>query len=479
MFREKTKQYPWLICQNKKLGCLTCQKIKAVGPNVGGSQVHIADEWSKVKVTAYGATRAAQLQSLRKKIHKHRMSDYHQAAEKTMETAKEKRMETLTSDMQRDHFLTTDRVFRTVYKIVKSARPFTDLPTDIDLQVMNGLDMGRTLHSDYSCATISRHIGSEMRKRVVGKVLQSGTKCSVLIDESTTDSKKSVLIIYIRASLGMSEEPLTFFLDLVELSATNADGIYQALMNNLSQHGFSEAIMKERFVCFASDGASVMLGSKSSVATKLVEKFPNVMVWHCMNHRLELSVGDAVEEIAGMNDFQFFFDKIYSLYHASAKNRRELTECCEDLALQCLNIGRILSTRWVASSYRTIKAVWQQYPALHKHFSDASVDPKRRSTERCMFSGLANRLSNATFVHNLGVMYDALEELSEFSLSLQDRNMTLPKAEASLSRQIRVLKSMAEQPGPRAEETQTAGDLKLFKGVPLTNNSRYSREINH
>ena len=203
------------------------------------------------------------------------------------------------------------------------------------------------------------------------------------------------------------------------------------------------------------------------------------MVWHCMNHCLELSVGDAVEETVGMNDFQFFFDKVYSLYHASAKKRCELTECCEGLALQCLNIGRILSTRWVASSYRTIKAVWQQYPAIQKHFSNASVDPKRSSTERCMFSGLIDRLSNATFVHNLGIMYDALEELSEFSLSLQDRNMTLPKAVATLSRQVRVLKSMAEQTGPAAEVAQTAMGLKLFKGVPLTNNLRHSREINH
>ena len=74
---------------------------------------------------------------------------------------------------------------------------------------------------------------------------------------------------------------------------------------------------------------------------------------------------------------------------------------------------RILSTRWVASSYRTIKAVWQQYHALHRHFSNASVDPKRSSTERYMFSGLVNHLSNATFVQNLGIMYDALEELSK------------------------------------------------------------------
>lgn len=40
-----------------------------------------------------------------------------------------------------------------------------------------------------------------------------------------------------------------------------------------------------------------------------------------------------------------------------------------------------------------------------------------------MFAGLANRLGSVTFVLNLAVIYDALEELSEL---LQDRNMTLP-----------------------------------------------------
>ncbi len=44
-----------------------------------------------------------------------------------------------------------------------------------------------------------------------------------------------------------------------------------------------------------------------------------------MNHRLELSVGDAVEEVAGLNQFQLFFDKVYNLYHASAKNHQHFT----------------------------------------------------------------------------------------------------------------------------------------------------------
>ena len=86
MFREKRKLYPWLTCRNEQLGCLTCQKEKNCGPT---SQGHIADEWAKVKVRAYGANRDTQLQSLRKKLHRHRTSDYHVAALKTIELAKE------------------------------------------------------------------------------------------------------------------------------------------------------------------------------------------------------------------------------------------------------------------------------------------------------------------------------------------------------------------------------------------------------
>lgn len=83
-------------------------------------------------------------------------------------------------------------------------------------------------------------------------------------------------------------------------------------------HGFTEAVLKQHFVCFASDGASVMLGSKSDVAT--VQLFPSVLIWHCMNHCLELCIGDARSTVFIM-----------------------LTSCCQ-LALQCLNIRRILGT---------------------------------------------------------------------------------------------------------------------------------------
>ena len=54
-----------------------------------------------------------------------------------------------------------------------------------------------------------------------------------------------------------------------------------------------------------------------------------LVVYHCSNHRLEFSVGDTVDE--GSNNFKSFIDKLYSLYHASPKNQRELKDYCSVL----------------------------------------------------------------------------------------------------------------------------------------------------
>lgn len=128
-----------------------------------------------------------------------------------MNQAKEKTMEKVAADMKLDQFTSTDRVFRTTYKIGKSARPYSDLPIDVDLQVLNGVDMARTLHSDKSCASICCHIAEQIWTIVVDNILESGSKLSILVDESITISKTSVLIIYLRASLVNADEPIKIF----------------------------------------------------------------------------------------------------------------------------------------------------------------------------------------------------------------------------------------------------------------------------
>lgn len=108
---------------------------------------------------------------------------------------------------------------------------------------------------------------------------------------------------------------------------------------------------------FVSDGASVLLGKKNGVAKKLKDKYPLIFSWHCMNHRLELAVNDSLKDVSATNHFKCFIDSLYVLYNASPKNQTELREICHDLDVLFLKIGRVLSVRWVASSWRAVNGV--------------------------------------------------------------------------------------------------------------------------
>ena len=63
----------------------------------------------------------------------------------------------------------------------------------------------------------------------------------------------------------------------------------------------------------------------------------------------------------------------------------------------------------VASSFRTVEAVWRNYPALYKHFKIASEDPSCDSVTNLTYSGLSMRISSHAFVNNLSIMCDALQ----------------------------------------------------------------------
>lgn len=280
-----------------------------------------------------------------------------------------------------------------------------------------------------------------------------------------------MLVVCVRAAIA-NKEPDTIFFELLELDGTTADDITKTLLKCLHKHGFDDQFLGKCLVAFACDGASVMLGRRAGVATQLCSKFPDLFVWHCSNHRLELAVGDVLKEVSGLNHFKIFFDKLYSLYHASPKNQRELFHCAQSVGQRLLVIGRVLSVRWVASSERTVKAVWENYKVLQVHFSTAANDVSRDSTERAKYKGLHDVLTSVSFVFNLGVMYDALTELSDLSRMLQKRDMTLPEAEKLLVRETRVFESMVSSPGPYMEAVLQAQKEKSFKNVALHENER-------
>uniref|UniRef100_A0A8C4PWW6 Uncharacterized protein n=1 Tax=Eptatretus burgeri TaxID=7764 RepID=A0A8C4PWW6_EPTBU len=173
----------------------------------------------------------------------------------------------------------------------------------------------------------------------------------------------------------------------------------------------------------------VMLGKNSGVATRLTARYPYLFTWHCMNHRLELAVSDAVDEVQSIIHFKAFMQKIHNLYSQSNKNSRELLEAALEVGSRVKKIGRVLNTLWVASSFRAVKAVWRSYEALNRHFENAVGDQTRNSKERQTYRRLAHRMQSKEFLCDLGLMYDVLSELASLSQQLQAHSITLLRAE--------------------------------------------------
>ena len=415
--------------------------------------------------------RQTALASYRNKIRRHETSRAHEIAQELTEKGRRDQLGNIVRTMSETVLAETDAVFRTAYYLAKMNRPFTDHYDLIELQQKNGVNMGTSLHSRYSSTAIVQHIAKEMQKKIVGTIVSSSSKLSVLIDEATSLSHKSAMIVYVKASID-GATPEFMFLDLVELESQRAAGIEEALLNCLTTAGFSEEWLQKNWVSFVCDGASVMLGKKTGVATRLTARYPNLFTWHCMNHRLELAVSDAVDEVQAVNHFKVFMDKIHNLYSQSSKNARELQEAAQEVGSQVLSIGRVLSTRWVASSFRSVKAVWRSYEALNKHFEKAAADQTRNSKERQTYRGLAHRLQSQEFLCDLGLMHDVLSELSNLSQQLQAHSVTLLKADEFLRRTIRVLASFKDSPGEKSEEASQAQTSGHFGSVSLESNSK-------
>uniref|UniRef100_A0A8D2KSJ0 HAT C-terminal dimerisation domain-containing protein n=1 Tax=Varanus komodoensis TaxID=61221 RepID=A0A8D2KSJ0_VARKO len=350
----------WLCVCKMKLGYKPCRKVGTLGVEMKMG-MKLSKEWTNNEITYSGKDRKQQLNSLWKK----KLS--------TENLLHIKQMFFLTS-LSHEKIITA-KIFRTAYKVAKENQSFHHFKTEIDLQELNGVEMGCILHSTNACINIVNHISEEMRKTVVKEIVQSNNKISLIIDESTTISKKSY--------------PHRICLRL--------------------------RLFKKKLVSLVYDGAAVMLGCKSGVKKLLSEHFSSIIVWHCANHRLELSVCDAVKETSGINRFKSFIDKLYVIYHASAMNSRELHLCAELLGAELLKIGRILSTRWVSSR----------------------------------------------------LMCVALQELSELSLDLQDHNMDLYKANKKIKILVQVFEERRQNFGPYYKCAVAAVRDLRFRGVLL------------
>lgn len=85
------------------------------------------------------------------------------------------------------------------------------MPELIDLHQINGLYIGYVLQTNEACGNIIDHITLKMRKKLCSEIVVNKSKLCIIVDESTTISYKTMLVICLRVAIVSNEEVITFF----------------------------------------------------------------------------------------------------------------------------------------------------------------------------------------------------------------------------------------------------------------------------
>jgi glycine cleavage system regulatory protein len=94
-----------------------------------------------------------------------------------------------------------------------------------------------------------------------------------------------------------------------------------------------------------------MLGRQAEVTQKLVENFPNIIIWHCSNHCLQPTVNDVMYDISAACHIKMFLTKLFTMHPMKI----ELVDC--KLSFKLNSVAHMLVARWVASSTHYMRTV--------------------------------------------------------------------------------------------------------------------------
>ena len=154
------KSNDWLFVANGKLGCSTCKRVANTGVGVEhGQGVHVSKEWANCEIGTKkcegelsAAKKVALFKILRNKIYRHRDSRAHVIARGVIKSQNVDPLGKASSKAQSRSKELTKECLRTAYYVAHKNKPFSDYESLVELQELNGVDLGATLHSRDTCS---------------------------------------------------------------------------------------------------------------------------------------------------------------------------------------------------------------------------------------------------------------------------------------------------------------------------------------
>ena len=262
-------------------------------------------------------------------------------------------------------------MLRNAHAVAVSNRPLSDYNYLNALDKAKGLQINSAYQNAKACGAFVDCIASVYEDSLM-KYLSQSHFFSLTMDGTTDISAKEQESLFVRASLnGVVSHN---FLRFVEPESTASNDLFVVVEDTLAILVKFDIDVKHKLTALGSDGASNMLGTNKGVGKLLKDKYPDMKTVHCLAHRLELAIKDAVKA-SGTKQYEKLMTALIGLYYfykRSSKQRKGLRKAMQVLELTGSMPPRVGGTRWLSHTKRAIESVLQIYQALVFHLENES-----------------------------------------------------------------------------------------------------------
>ncbi|XP_041372858.1 zinc finger protein 862-like [Gigantopelta aegis] len=225
---------------------------------------------------------------------------------------------------------------------------------------------------------------------------------------------------------------------------------------------------KQKLITTGSDGASVNLGKRHSVAKLLKDQVPHLFAMHCVSHRLELGAIDAMKQRDGkmFQDLKSVLMNLHKHYHYSTKALRELQLLSEAMNDQIAKPVNLSGTRWMPHLSRCLDVLLSKYSTFVAHFENTLEGKSRTVQARAQL--ILRHLKDYNLLNYMHFLKDVLAILSELSLQFQKDSCGLPEATEALETACLRLSALHLRLGVNLQNfLDTVTENHMFKNVQL------------
>lgn len=220
-------------------------------------------------------------------------------------------------------------------------------------------------------------------------------------------------------------KPVEFFLKCQRMSdfgGVTAAGTKKAFDSAfLQDFSVPETRFEKLMISVCADGASINMGRISGACTVMKQPRPWLLIVHCVNHRLELAMGDAFLSNLAFKNIQDMMSNVYYLFRNSGKNKLIIMRLAEKISVSWVSFVNCKGTRFQAHHYHSIRVMIVNFLTLLL-FAENMLESGSKTCKpdvKATLRGYYNKRITYGYLASLEVYRRVLRLTSHVSLTMQ------------------------------------------------------------